>query len=206
MKESLLVMFLVMFTYCVSAQNKEWSVEANYPVNVSENDGDIELNGIIDLGIKYRFMDLGAVQLGAGLNTALLRNEDNFIYGGPGFENREFNYQAKQILVQPKLFAELAIPGLARLKPQIALGYTVAVDDYYYNDGGNVEADYSNTNGGLNLNLGISYDLSSRFFIQVQYDYLNVHKKGEETRNDQTYSYDFKEKIGLLKAGLGFRF
>ncbi|WP_324024636.1 outer membrane beta-barrel protein [Maribacter sp. BPC-D8] len=206
MKRLLLTSFLVFTAIVLHAQDQKWSVEANYPLILSNNTTPIELNGVLDLGIKYRFVEFGAFKLGASLNASFLKNYDNFTYGSEQGNNVEFDYKAKQFLFQPKIFAEIAIPGLAKLKPQIGLGYAIVVDDSYLKDGGGVQVDESITDSGLNLNLGISYDLSSRFFIQVQYDFLNINRKGENTRNNQTYTYDFNEKIGLIKAGVGFRF
>lgn len=206
MKKVILAFFLVFASFIVHAQDQKWSIEANYPLILSNNTTPIDLNGVLDLGIKYRFVELGAFKLGASVNAAFLKNYDNFTYGSDQGNNVEFDYKAKQFLFQPKIFAEVAIPGLAKLKPQIGLGYAIVVDDSYLKDGGGVQVDESNTDGGLNLNLGISYDLSSRFFIQVQYDYLNINRKGENTRNNQTFAYNFNEKTGFLKAGVGFRF
>ncbi|MGB2761442.1 MAG: outer membrane beta-barrel protein [Maribacter stanieri] len=205
MKKVILASFLVFASFIVHAQDQKWSIEANYPL-VANSNRQNDFNGVLDLGIKYRFANLGPVILGAGFNAAYLKNFDSFTYGGPGFQDQEFDYKAKQFLFQPKIFAEVAIPGLAKLKPQIGVGYAKVIDDVYLKDGVDVQTDDSNTDGGLNLNFGISYDLSDKFFIQVQYDFLNVHRKGENTRDNQTFTYDFNEKIGLIKAGVGFRF
>ena len=190
MNKVILASFLVFASFIVHAQDQKWSIEANYPL-VANSNLQNDFNGVLDLGIKYRFANLGPVILGAGFNAAYLKNFDSFTYGGPGFQDQEFDYKAKQFLFQTKIFAEVAIPGLAKLKPQIGV---------------DVQTDDSNTDGGLNLNFGISYDLSDKFFIQVQYDFLNVHRKGENTRDNQTFTYDFNEKIGLIKTGVGFRF
>ena len=205
MNKVILASFLVFASFIVRAQDQKWSIEANYPL-VANSNLQNDFNGVLDLGIKYRFANLGPVILGAGFNAAYLKNFDSFTYGGPGFQDQEFDYKAKQFLFQTKIFAEVAIPGLAKLKPQIGVGYAKVIDDVYLKDGVDVQTDDSNTDGGLNLNFGISYDLSDKFFIQVQYDFLNVHRKGENTRDNQTFTYDFNEKIGLIKAGVGFRF
>ena len=205
MNKVILASFLVFASFIVHAQDQKWSIEANYPL-VANSNLQNDFNGVLDLGIKYRFANLGPVILGAGFNAAYLKNFDSFTYGGPGFQDQEFDYKAKQFLFQTKIFAEVAIPGLAKLKPQIGVGYAKVIDNVYLKDGVDVQTDDSNTDGGLNLNFGISYDLSDKFFIQVQYDFLNVHRKGENTRDNQTFTYDFNEKIGLIKAGVGFRF
>ncbi|WP_291869860.1 hypothetical protein [Maribacter sp.] len=55
---------------------------------------------------------------------------------------------------------------------------------------------------GVNLNLGLSYDISKRFFLQVQYDYVR-------TKDDYNYlgnTIVIKQNLEYLKAGVGFRF
>lgn len=203
----MLTSVLVFATYFLHAQDQKWSVEANYPLNVtSDNSNFGDLNGVIDLGLAYKFLELGPLQIGAGLNASFFKNYDNFTYGGINGINIESDYKAKTFLFQPKLFAEVAIPGIPKLKPKLGIGYSILLDDVYYKNDQTITFDGNDTNGGLNLNLGLSYDLSDRFFLQVQYDYINIARKGETTINGQSYPYDFKEDAGILKAGVGFRF
>ena len=206
MKKTLLTFVLALVTFILHAQDQKWSVEANYPLNVTNGSGFGEKDGILDLGIKYRFVALGLVKVGAGVNTSFLINNSNFIYGSQENPSVEFDYKSNSLLIQPKIFAELSLPGFPKLKPQVGLGYSLIIDDAYFKDGDNVIFDESDTDGGLNLNLGLSYDISKRLFIQIQYDYFNIYRKGETNIDDVTVPYDFKENTGLLKAGVGFRF
>lgn len=205
MKKIIFASFLVFASFIVHAQDQKWSVEANYPL-VANSNLQNDFNGVVDLGIKYRFANLGPVILGAGFNAAYLKNFDNFTYGSASGQDLVSDYKAKQFLLQPKIFAELPIPGLSALRPQIGIGYSFSIVDIYYDDGDQFFVDNTNTEGGLNLNVGLSYDISKRFFVQVQYDYLTIKFKGESEINGQTSSYDFNEKTGFLKAGVGFRF
>lgn len=205
MKRLLLTSFLVFTSIILHAQDQKWSVEANYPL-VANSNLQNDFNGVLDLGIKYRFANLGPVILGLGFNAAFLKHFDNFTYGSASEQDLEFDYKAKQFLLQPKLFAELPIPGLSTLRPQIGIGYTFSIVDIYYDNGDQFIVDNTNTEGGLNLNVGLSYDISKRFFVQVQYDYLTIKFKGESEINGQTSNYDFNEKTGFIKAGVGFRF
>lgn len=205
MKRLLLTSFLAFTCIVLHAQDQKWSVEANYPF-VANSNMQNDFNGVVDLGIKYRFTNLGPVILGAGFNAAYLKNFDKFTYGSASGQDLVSDYKAKQFLLQPKLFAELPIPGLSALRPQIGIGYSFSIVDIYYDNGDQFFSDNTNTEGGLNLNLGLSYDISQRFFVQVQYDYINLNLEGESEINGQTSTYDFKEKTGFLKAGVGFRF
>tara|TARA_R110002167_G_scaffold341489_1_gene549884 strand:+ start:201 stop:818 length:618 start_codon:yes stop_codon:yes gene_type:complete len=205
MKKVILASFLVFASFIVHAQDQKWSIEANYPL-VANSNLQNDFNGVLDLGIKYRFANVGPVILGVGFNAAYLKNFDSFTYGGPGFQDHEFDYKAKQFILQPKVFAELPIPGLSAFRPQIGIGYSFSIVDIYYDNGDQFFVDNTNTEGGLNLNVGLSYDISKRFFVQAQYDYLNIKYKGESEINGQTSNYNFKEKTGFIKAGVGFRF
>ena len=208
MKRLLLTAVLVVTTCFLHAQDSSWSVEANYPLNLVDGSASRinNLNGILDLGLKYRFMELGPVILGAGFNAAYLKNFDSFTYGSANGQDFVSDYKAKTYLFQPNLFIEVPIPGLMKLKPQLGIGYSVILDDTYYNDGQMVVFDDSEIDGAVNLNLGVSYDISSRIFIQLQYDYLNIARKGETNFNGESIPYDFKENGNILKAGVGFRF
>jgi len=120
------------FSATIVAQDKEWSVEVNYPFSV----GDVINNvapGVIDLGIKYRFLDLNTVKIGAGLNvgafnTNLIDTSDIML-----FDIEETNW-----LIQPKIFAELNIPRIPKLHPrfflQVQYDYVRTKGDYIFEE------------------------------------------------------------------------
>lgn len=67
---------------------------------------------------------------------------------------------------------------------------------------GDVEIKREKSNdSGLNLNFGVSYDVSSSFFIQTYFHYIRIYK---------TSIVDEDEKSGVnynqLKLGVGYRF
>lgn len=62
------LLYLVSIT--TLAQDKKWSVEANYPISIAGDLGN-DNPGVIDIGIKYRFLDLKAGKIGAGFNTGV---------------------------------------------------------------------------------------------------------------------------------------
>ncbi|CAZ95894.1 outer membrane beta-barrel protein [Zobellia galactanivorans] len=177
------------------AQDYKWSVEANYPLSIGDELGN-DAPGIIDLGIKYRFLDLSIVKIGAGINTGVFKENINDQVSPANMDFDETNW-----LIQPKIFAEFNIPVIKKLHPSIGLGYAIIESKY---DGLVSGQPYENTvsSGGFNLNLGLSYDITDRFFLQAQYDYIN---------DKDTYDYDGSNvgvdyNRGYLKFGVGFRF
>lgn len=201
MKLKLLLIPAVLFSINSIAQdlNYKWSVEANYPISVGDGLGN-DNPGIVDLGLKYRFVDLNIVALGVGVNAGVFHdNIKSYTENGSDFDETN-------LFIHPKVFAEFNIPGLNELRPSIGLGYTIVRSKF---DGtlGNFadspeEAIISATNsdGGLNLNLGLSYDISKRFYIQAQYDYIRLNQRFDDSQRNRNLD------LGLLKFGFGFRF
>ena len=194
--------FISLFSF---AQDQKWSIEANYPLTFKTAPAIGEINGVLDLGAKYRFLNVGIFKLGTGINISYFREYDNFTYGsqsGDAF----FDYKKNVVILQPKVFGEMEIPGFTRLKPQIGLGYSILFNNTYSNDN-NVIYDFpTESDGGLNLNLGVSYDLTKRFYVQIQWDYLWMHYKGTTDLSGQSYPYSIRENLSIFKAGIGFRF
>ncbi len=177
------------------AQDYKWSVEANYPISVGDELGN-DAPGIIDVGLKYRFLDFKIVKIGGGINVGIFK--DNI----RSFTDPETtDFDETDWIIQPKVFAEFTIPGISKLHPTVGLGYNFIESKY---DGLFLNESIKNTNseGGINVNLGLSYDISKRFFIQVQYDYTRNIDKFEF----EGFDYEIKENLGFLKAGVGFRF
>ncbi|WP_149273935.1 hypothetical protein [Pareuzebyella sediminis] len=69
--------------------------------------------GVIDIGIKYSFIDLGLVKLGAGLNSGLFRNRSGRSNLGP---------DGTLFFVQPHIFGEI---NIHRLHPFLGIGYSL---------------------------------------------------------------------------------
>lgn len=175
------------------AQEEKWSVEANFPISVGEDLGN-DVSGVIDVGLKYRFLDFSFVKIGAGINAGYFKGNVNSFTDPVLYDYDETNW-----LIQPKLFAEFSIPSVSKLHPSLGLGYSIIESK---NEGlfGDESINISDASGGLNVNLGLSYDISKKFFIQAQYDY--IHNKIESDNFDITV----KENLGYLKLGVGLRF
>ena len=179
------------------AQDQKWSVEANYPLPNGEVYRD-NPSGIIDLGVKYRFLDFNIVEIGVGVNTGVfdknLRDE---------FNDLEYYYDETNWSIQPKVFAEFTIPGMQKLHPGIGLGYTFIKTKYESGMSGEPTGG-TKTSGGLTLNVGLSYDITKRLFLQAQYDFINDKDIVNDAANNLTIGSG--QNRGYLKVGVGLRF
>ncbi|MFT5738154.1 MAG: hypothetical protein ACJAU2_001500 [Maribacter sp.] len=182
------LLFLVSVT--AIAQDKKWSVEANYPISIAGKLGN-DNPGIVDLGIKYRFLDLKVARIGAGFNAGVFYDK---IQSGLFDPATSRDFTETNWLFQPKLFSEFQIAGIPKLRPSIGLGYTFIRSNFKGQARGETfDSGYSES--GFNFNVGLSYDITDKLFIQGQYDNIR-------------YSQDFRptDNLGFLKFGLGFRF
>ncbi|MEM6895488.1 MAG: outer membrane beta-barrel protein [Bacteroidota bacterium] len=194
MTKHVLLAFGLLISICATAQDKKWSVEANYPISVGDELGN-DNPAIIDLGIKYRFTKLGIIDIGAGLNAGVFRDEIQVALLEESFDFNETNW-----LIQPKVFAEIQIPALSKLRPFVSVGYTVITSKFDGDFPGlNAGVSDSSTDGGFNFGVGVSFDVTKNFFILVQYDYV---------RNSIGIDGlpDIKQDLGYFKIGVGYRF
>jgi opacity protein-like surface antigen len=192
MKQKLLLSFLLILSIKSFSQDSKLSVEMHYPIPIDQNFIGKNYNGIIDIGAKYRFYEIPNIHIGASINGGILVNKTNDNNGNQDFA-------VKSYLIQPKIFAELKIESISKLHPFVGLGYSFMVFD---TSGTNNGFDVSGSNekeGGINVNFGISYDITKKIFIDIQYDYVKL-KVDKETPNTT-----FNTNVNLLKVGLGFR-
>jgi len=192
MKQTLFFLTIVFFSINALAQDQKWSLEASYPIFIGNKIGN-DNPGIGDLGIKYRFLNFDFVQIGVGLNVSLFKDRIQ------GFTIPEtMDFKEKNWIFQPKIFAEFHIPSMPRLHPSIGLGYT-QIDSRFRNNTPANMSSFSVVEDGFNLSLGLSYDISKKVFILVQYDVIFSKTSNMDfTRSANNY--------GILKFGLGFRF
>lgn len=185
MKFKLLLVFGILFVLNVEAQDKKWNVEANYSLVPAE--GFFGEDNNIDLGVKYRGIDFSFFKLGLSINGGYFIGDKSVSYANP---------DSNTYLLQPRVFSELDIPGMGRLKPSVGLGYSFI----------HISDSFKSWDGGFNFNLGLSYDIFKTFFIQTQYDFINLHVKEVFLVDGISSSIDFREKLNNIKIGLGVRF
>ncbi|MEN3322166.1 outer membrane beta-barrel protein [Mariniflexile soesokkakense] len=182
---------LLIFTIKSFSQDSKFSLELNYPIPIDKNFVGENYDGIIDIGAKFRFVDLKLVNIGASLNGGLLVNNTND-------SNGSINVKVNSYLVQPRIFAELD-SEIVKIHPFIGLGYTFMVFDASGTNNGFDVSGASETQSGLNLNLGIAYDITNSVFVQVQYDYIKI--KVDNGVPDMKYNTN----VNILKIGIGYR-
>ncbi|NER09835.1 Outer membrane protein beta-barrel domain-containing protein [Muriicola jejuensis] len=191
MRKQLLFPFLfVLFGYTLSAQDEAWSIETSYPVSVGNefaNDG----RGILDLGVQYRFAEVGRLKLGGSFNTSLFASRTQFTTGSANGE-MEYDFRQSDLFIQPRFFLETETPGIEKLRWSLGVGYSWQ----RYKAKGTFMSeplDGSDTRGGFNLNVGASMDVFRDWFLKVQFDHIAIPG-------------DFYGNASLLKMGIGVRF
>lgn len=191
MNKKVVIGLLLLTSVTILAQEKKWSVEASYPISVG-NSFFGDYNGIADLGIRYRAVDVSSFKLGASLNGSFF-NFDTVI------EEVQGVYSAKSNLIQPNLFSEFQIKSIPKLHPSLGLGYSFLRTNLKGTLIG-APSERTVTNSGLNFNLGVAYDVSKSIFVQARYDYTKLNVEGG------TNGIHDDGGISLVKLGLGFRF
>jgi opacity protein-like surface antigen len=123
------------------------------------------------------------------LNGALLTDNDE---AGPG--------NSSLIAFQPKAVAELKLTPDGKIRPYIGIGYsflffkTTGLEDF--TQGAVSEA--KQTESGLNINGGFTFNVTDRFFVKAQYDYIYL-PPGE------TLDVKYNTRVNIFKAGVGYR-
>lgn len=121
MKLKLISILLLFFIIKSFSQDSKFSIEANFPIPIGENFLGENYNGIVDIGPKYRFLQNGVLNLGASVNFSYVQNTKS------GATDLNQLFRIKIFPIQPRIFAELNIPNLESLHPQIGLGYSILV-------------------------------------------------------------------------------
>ena len=194
MKQKLLLALLLIFSIKSFSQDSKFSLELNYPIPIDENFIGKNYNGIIDFGLKYRFTDLSFLNIGASLNAGILKNSK---------EDGVQPFDVTAFAIQPRIFAELDSESLTKFHPSIGLGYTfmsfnASGIDSFNPDNPNSSSS-SQTESGINLNLGVAYDITKKLFAQVQYDFIKIGVDNEVP------DIKYNTNINILKIGLGYR-
>ena len=163
MKQKLLLGLLLILSVESFSQDSKFSIEASFPITVGENRFGEAFNGIIDIGTKLRISSFNLVDVLASINGSILNRKS---IQDPQIQNLE----AKYYLIQPRIYGELKIESLEKIRPMVGVGYTIMLlnSTATFN---NTTINQNETESGINLNFGCSYDFTEKIFAQVQYDH-----------------------------------
>jgi len=183
-----LILISIFTTYCFS-QNSKISVELNHPIPFDNNFIADNYTGVIDIGVKYRFINSKVLNAGIAFNLGYLYfdNTKNFYQ----------NYKVNNYVLQPKIFGEL---NIKKIKPFFGIGYTTMIFDYNGSNNGFELNKEIETQSGIDLNLGIKYLILKKAFVQLQYDYIILDVGNEIPR------VKYNTDVNLLKIGVGYDF
>lgn len=187
MRTNLTFLLIVFYILASSAQDRTWSAELNYPISIGTSFG-ASNQGVIGVGLTYRFAEFDKVKLGASLDAAWFATT----FTNDTDPVQELDY--RDFFLQPRLFAEIPLSAGEKLKLRVGLGWTWyrSTGESFFNSEGRIEG--IDNNSGPDVNLGLSYDFFSRWFLQAQYDL--IFSSGDSP----------SRTLGLLKVGIGFRF
>ena len=194
MKYTLFLAFITVFTIKSFSQCSRLNVELSHPISHENNFIEEKFNGFIDLGLKYRFIRNNILNLGVSINGGMFNNSK---------KNIDEPLDISANIIQPRLFTEFNIQALPFLHPSVGVGYSYitfnASGINSFNPDYPEDLNLKTTESGLNLNLAIAFDITNRFFLQAQYDFIKPESSNETpymTSNDQLH---------FFKVGIGYR-
>lgn len=178
----LFVILVLFLSFKAISQDKNWSVEFNYPLIISSQKGN--LTGVIDGGLKFRFVRMKSSQIGLSFSY-------DYVIGESGYYNNALDNSFFHI----NLFQEITFPALKPANIYVSLGYTSILNRIIYNSG-YIKSDIFN---GFNSKVGLVFDLNKKLFLQTNYQYIMFTSPGK---------YDVIEASdrSFLKLGIGYRF
>lgn len=191
MKQKLTIFLtMLMMGFLAHAQDKKICVTVAYPLPTGDNFL-TDYTGVADVGVQYRFIKAGPIQLGISANAGYYSWRRTLSTA---------TVKDKSTLIQPRVFGELNLPNLVKFRPFMGIGYTFANFKSVVEGASNQPPDTKNNFEGINLNLGVAYDITKRFFAHVQYDAVKL------SRDDVDMNESFFQNMSILKLGVGLRF
>lgn len=191
MKKTLLILLLNL-NFAIFSQESKLSIELNYPIPADNNFIGKNYTGIVDIGGKYKIIHKNILDFGIALNAGLLTYNNSKI-------NSSQNYKIYAYPIQPKIFCEFNIKNIKRLHPYTSLGYSFIIFKATGTNNGFDISDLNDTQAGINLNFGLSYDITSKLFVNGQFDFTKLQ---EENGIPNT---TFNTNVNLVKFGIGLR-
>lgn len=201
---------LLFFTVVVFAQKNNKSLNENnkkrlFSVNIAypysletATDYSSKSTGIKGFGFDYCFKSNKRINIGTSYSFDYYL--DDYMYSLVG---STYNHSLKYALNHFNLFLELKYKRLKRLRSHYGFGYTFvrekkishAVDSNlsYRGRERSVSSYYGH---GINTEIGLEYDVSSRLFMLLYFQYS--HLLGDPDTYNMSHSF--------LKTGIGYKF
>ncbi|AZQ59644.1 hypothetical protein EJ994_12815 [Maribacter sp. MJ134] len=190
MKKIIIFALLIIVTSKLFSQNEKFGIEVNYPVLIDNNFIGVNYNGIIDLGLSYSFINTTIADFGVNFNTSIFRDSNK-----GGFSEIDITV----ISFQPSIYGEFKINGLQKFRPIARLGYTLLTFSNVIDFSTGEEIESNTSRGGLNLGLGVAYQISNRVFLKFEYDFTKLYETGRLSRSP------FNTNINILAIGLSYK-
>lgn len=179
--------YLLLLISAYSFSQSKFSIEANFPIPIGNNFLNQNFDGVVDLGLKYRFINAKIINIGTSFNGGILQDDSN----------QSLGTNALAFTLQPKIFAELNL-FLTKFRPFIELGYSFLIFNVDVATGLN-NFTSNNTEGGFNVNFGLAFNIIKKLFLQVQYDFIRLDA------DNNFANTAFNRSLGIIKLGLGLR-
>mgnify|MGYP003451798152 CR=1 FL=1 len=181
------IKFLVLttlFSLNLFSQNSKLSVELNYPIPFDNNFIAENYKSIVDVGVKYRFINSKVINVGVAFNAGVLY-----------FDNKSYfqDYKVTNYMLQPKIFGEF---NIQKFQPFIGIGYTSMIFNYKGSNNGFDISNESDTQSGIDFNIGLKYKALKNVFFQIQYDYIVLNVGDEIPRTK------YNTNVNLLKMSI----
>lgn len=193
MPRKIILLVLCLISFESYAQNSKFNIELSYPLPIDDNFLGSNYNGITDLGLRFRFLELDAISIGGSLNIGYFKNSKS---------DRVQPFDVNLFTIQPRVFAELNLSTIPKFHPSVGLGYSI-LNYRIANNQPVLNQNVSNENmneSGFNINAGVAYDISDKIIIIVQYDFVKI------TLDDNVPDITENTNINIFKIGLGYRF
>ena len=175
-------------------QDRNSSLELNYPFAIGDNFFEFSYVGIVDVGFDYRIAEAGLVDLWIGFNTGIFKSGDRM--DDPNLEVLAFDFK-------PALIVELNTPGIDKLHPAIGVGYNAVMFTFVGNNPVDPNANRAlideETRGGINAHFRLAYDIAERWFVQAQYDFTKLSRRGDVP------NISFNTNVNTIRIGVGLR-
>lgn len=175
------------------SQESNLSLDISLPVLLGQNFYADNYVGVFDVGGSYDFTELNTTKIGTSLNVSFLRDAN---------VGRNSLFDLRLYIIEPKVNATFVIPSNENLHFKTGLGYSLFVFDLVQNEN-TTQFDFNenttDNKSGIALNLGIIYDFTNKFYLEMQYDFVKLFADNNVIANA------YNTNLNILKIGVGIR-